>query len=240
MTTMVQTSAMAAPSDEGDSVLKKVMWAIAALAVLALLGWGISKIKLSGGEAGPKRQTVKITLPDAPPPPPPPKQEDKRPEPKEDNKPAPQMEQKQVEAPAQQPAQSLKMEGAAGDGPSAFSSGSVGKEYSGGAVNSGPSTGTGSDRAKYQFYVTSMKQLLKDSLERNLHTEEKRITVTFSLWIAADGRVSKYELAPIGNDQTQAEVQAAFDQAAKDTKFPAPGDTPQPLRLRMTLLPPAS
>ena len=229
---------MSTQFDDEDSPIKKIAIGAFVLVVLALLVWGVSKMKLDTGSA-PKRQTVKITLPDTPPPPPP-KQEEKKPEPKEENKPAPQMEQKQVEVAPPQPAQSLKMEGAAGDGPSAFSSGSVGKEYSGGTVSTGGGTGTGSDRAKYQFYVTSTKQLLKDALERNLHTEAKRVTVTFSLWIKPDGRIGKYELEPMDSEQTHADVMAAFDHASQDTKFPAPGDTPQPLRLRMTLLPPAS
>lgn len=223
--------------DNGKDGVRKAGLAVLVVGIVALAFWGVSQIKLDKGHA-PKRQTVKITLPDTPPPPPP-KQEEKKPEPKEDNKPAPQMEQKQIEAPPQV-AQTLKMEGTAGDGPSAFSSGSVGKEYSGGAVATGPAGGTGSDRAKYQFYVSSTKQLLKDALERHLQTDEKRVTVTFSLWIAADGRIAKYQIEPTGNERTQADLQTAFEQASQDTKFPVPGDTPQPLRLRMTLLPPAS
>jgi protein TonB len=227
------------PMDSGDdSLLKRIVIGVVVIAVLGLAGWGISRIKLSSGGA-PKRQTVKIMLPDTPPPPPP-KQEEKKPEPKEENKPTQQMEQKQVEAPPQ-PSQALKMEGAAGDGPSAFSSGSVSKDYEKGIANTGPGGGTNSDRAKYQFYVTSMKQQLKDAIERNLQTEEKRITVTFSLWIDSDGRIKKYELAPLGNDRAKADVEAAFDKASRDAKLPPPAaDMAQPLRLRMTLLPPAS
>ena len=225
------------PSDK-EPLGKRIAIGVAAVAALALLFWGISHIKLSSGGA-PKRQTVKIMLPDTPPPPPP-KQEEKKPEPKEENKPTPQMEQKQVEAPPQ-PSQALKMEGAAGDGPSAFSSGSVSKDYEKGIANTGPGGGTNSDRAKYQFYVTSMKQQLKDAIERNLQTEEKRVTVTFSLWIDSDGHIKKYELASIGNERAQAEVEAAFDKASRDAKLPPPAaDMAQPLRLRMTLLPPAS
>ena len=225
------------PTDN-DPLIKRIAIGLTVVAVLALLFWGVSQIKLSSRGA-PKRQTVKIMLPDTPPPPPP-KQEEKKPEPKEENKPTPQMEQKQIEAPPQ-PSQTLKMEGAAGDGASAFSSGSVGKDYQGGQVSTGPAGGTNSDRAKYQFYVTSMKQQLKDAIERNLQTEEKRVAVTFSLWIDSDGRIKKYELAPLGNERAQADVEAAFERASRDTKLPPPAaDMVQPLRLRMTLLPPAS
>lgn len=224
---------------EDRGTLNRIALGLGGLALLALAWWGFSQIKFD--TPAPKRQTVKISLPDAPPPPPPPKVEEKKPEPKPEDKPQPQMEPKPVEAPPQ-PAESLKMEGAAGNGPSAFSAGSVNQDYSGGKVISGGSTGGGNglDRAKYQFYVNSAKQALKDALERQLQTDEKRITVTFSLWIGADGRISRFELAPTGNPQADTDVHAAFDKAAQDLKLPAPADTPQPLRLRMTLLPPTS
>jgi len=235
MATIAQRPSM--PSDKAP-LGKRIAIGVAVVAALALLFWGVSRIKLSSGGA-PKRQTVKIMLPDTPPPPPP-KQEEKKPEPKQENKPTQQMEQKQVQAPPQ-PAQALKMDGAAGNGPSAFQAGNVSKDYQNGLATTGPGGGTSADRAKYQFYITSMKQQLKDAIERNLQTEEKRVTVTFSLWIDSEGHIKKYELAPIGNERAQAEVEAAFDKASRDARLPPPAaDMVQPLRLRMTLLPPAS
>ena len=71
-----------------------------------------------------KKQTVAIkVLPDTPPPPPP-KPEDKPPPPKEEPKQVMQMDAPKVQTPQQAPAQ-LKMDGAAGDGPSAFAAGQV-------------------------------------------------------------------------------------------------------------------
>lgn len=215
---------------------KRVLIGVVVLSVLALLGWAVSQIKLGGGTSGTKRQTVKITLPDSPPPPPP-KQEEKKPEPKEENKPAQQMEQKPIEAPPQ-PAQSLKMEGAAGDGPSVFSAGNVNKDYTNGQVNTGQGgTGTSSDRAKYQFYVNSTKQLLKDEIERHLQTDQKQVVLSFALWVKPDGGVDRYELSPTGNERADEDIKAAFVQMAKAARLPPPRDTPQPLRLRLTLLP---
>ncbi len=236
MAALTNKQAEGGPSDSGAFNAKRIAMGLAAVAAIGLLLWGLSRIQFDAPSA-PKRQVVKITLPDTPPPPPP-KPEEKKPEPKEEDKPMQQMEQKPIEAPPQQE-QSLKMEGAAGDGPSAFSSGSVSKDYQDGAVTTG-NGGTNSDRAKYQFYVSSIKQLLKDALERNLQTDEKRVTVTFALWIGADGHIQKFELSPVGDEHTQADVQAAFERATRDTSFPPPGDTPQPMRMRMTLLPPAS
>jgi protein TonB len=80
----------------------------------------------------PKRQVARIMiLPDTPPPPPPP--EETRPPPKEVmtremNIPKPET----PPAPAQ-----LKMEGQAGDGPSAFASGDVKQDYIGGDIGNG-------------------------------------------------------------------------------------------------------
>lgn len=224
---------------QDNPMVKRVIVGAVIVAVLALLAWGVSQIKLGSGGA-PKRQTVKITLPDMPPPPPPPKQEEKRPEPKEDNKPAQQMEQKPMEAPPQ-PAQSLKMEGAAGDGPSAFAAGGIKNDYAGGPTSTGPGgSGTSSDRAKYQFYVNSTKQLLKDEIERNLQTDQKQVVVAFSIWVKPDGSVDRYELSSTGNERADEDIKAAFSQMARSAKLPPPRDTPQPLRLRMTLLPQAS
>ena len=217
---------------------RQVAFIALGLLVLGLIGWGLSRIHLGEGHA-PKRQTVKISLPDTPPPPPPPKQEEKRPPPKEESKPTPQMEPKPEQAPPA-PAQSLKMEGAAGDGPSAFSSGSVSQDYKGGQVvsgNGGPA-GVASDRAKYQFYVNSVKQMLKDELERHLQGEQHQLVVAFALWVKPDGGIERYELLD-GSDRVDDSVRAAFNQLVRNAHLPPPKDTPQPLRMRMTLLPPS-
>ena len=213
-----------------------VMVVVGVLALLLVLGWAISHISL-GTSGPPKRQVVKITLPDLPPPPPP-KVEEKKPEPKQENKPTQQMEQKPVEAPPQQ-AQALKMEGAAGNGPSAFSSGSVGKDYIGGPIGQGTGDGA-AQRQRMMFYANAVKQQLKDALERHLQSDERQITVTFELWIGSDGRIAKYRVEPSGSEQAQRDVKTAFDQVVDDTQFAPPGDAPQPLKMRMTLLPPAS
>jgi protein TonB len=230
---------MVTMGEEDDSIGSRIGIGLVIVAVLALIVWGISEVKL-GKSGAPKRQTVKITLPDMPPPPPP-RQEEKKPEPKEDDKAAPQMEQKPLDAPPQV-AQSLKMEGAAGDGPSAFQSGSVSKDYKDGLTTTGPAggAGTNSDRAKYQFYVNSTKQLLKDDLERHLQTDQKQVVVTFSIWVKPDGSVDHYELVPTGSDRADEDIKAAFALMSKSTRLPPPRDTPQPLRLRLTLLPIAS
>ena len=216
---------------------KQALWLALGLLVLALLGYGVSRIELGSGPGKAKQQTVKIMLPDTPPPPPP-KQEEKRPEPKPDAKPQPQQEAKPQPTPAEP--QTLKMEGAAGNGPSAFSSGSVSSDYKGGAVGTGQG-GPGlsaEDRRKAQFYANNIRRQLKEELERHLDTEARELVVTFAIWISPDGRLAKFELTPSGDARADADARRAFDEAAKTMRLERPGDVVQPLRLRLTLLPP--
>jgi protein TonB len=227
------------PPDEDTGKLKTALWVVVGVAVLALIAWGISHINLGSGGHKPKQQTVKIMLPDAPPPPPP-KPQEKRPEPKQDNKPQPQ-QQEQKPQPVQQEAQPLKMEGAAGNGPSAFSSGSVSSDYKGGAVGIGPG-GTApvsaEDRRKAQFYANNIRRQLKDELEKHLDTDARELVVSFAIWISADGHLSKFELIPSGDAKADADARHAFEEAAKSMRLERPGDVVQPLRLKLTLLPP--
>jgi type IV secretory pathway VirB10-like protein len=227
-----------APDAEGEGQGKTALWVVLGLMALALVAYGISQIKLSSGVGKPRQQTVKIMLPDAPPPPPP-KVEEKRPEPKPDNKPQPQQEQKPQ--PVQAEPQQLKMEGAAGNGPSAFSAGNVSSDYKGGAVgtgqapvNAGP---TADERRKAQFYANNIRRQLKEELERHLDSDEPKLEVTFAIWIAADGHLSKYELQPTGNAQADADARRAFEEAAKSMRLERPGDVLQPLRMKLQLLP---
>ena len=127
----------------GATASRKRGWLLPALfvlvfgALLAVGWWYLSHMK--GGE-GPRRQVAKIALlPDTPPPPPPPKEEKKPEPPKDEPKQVVHDEQiKQAEAPkAPEP---IKMEGAAGEGSSAFAAGGVKNEYSGGTPVTGAST----------------------------------------------------------------------------------------------------
>jgi len=99
--------------------------------VLALLGallWS-----LFHGKSDAPRKAPKISLIPLAPPPPPPKEEKRPDPPKEEKRPEPLKEQPEIKppapveqkAPAPEPGPELKMEGAAGDGPSAFSAGRV-------------------------------------------------------------------------------------------------------------------
>lgn len=206
---------------------------------LGLIGAALLVHSLMGsGPAAPKRQTVKIAvLPDTPPPPPPPKPE-KPPEPKpQDNTPQPQEQPKLAEAPPEP--QQLKMEGAAGDGPSAFSAGSVSSDYKGGAIGAGngasaPSAG---DRAKFNFYAKSAQQVLRAELDRTLARDVIRLGARLQIWIDASGRIDRYEIGGLSDAAAQNQVRAAMQDISKGFRLVPPAGLPQPLEMRLSVNP---
>ncbi len=211
-------------------------------AVVGGLAWWLQG--LGGSGTAPKRQVAKISiLPDQPPPPPPPPKEDKPPPPKEEPKQVVREEQiKPAEpAPANEP---LKMEGAAGDGPSAFAAGNVRNEYAGGAPVVGPaaSAGSGRDRAQERLYVSSARQLLRDALEKNFRSDIDEATAEFSLWVQGDGAIRRAELRPSGDGQLDRELQSALDETSRSLRLPPPPQRlggGEPLRFRLTVKPQA-
>ncbi|MBV8604204.1 MAG: TonB C-terminal domain-containing protein [Pelomonas sp.] len=221
----------------------KKSWLPGALVVLALLvlfaggGWWLSHLK---GGAGPKRQVARIALlPDTPPPPPP--KEEKKPEPpkQEPKQPVPQEQPKQVEAPkAPEP---IKMEGAAGQGSSAFAAGGVNHEYQGGPAVSGGTggSGTGSDRAQERFFANTARQQLHDEIERRLKGEDAQLIAVFAIWVAKDGAIERYELTPSDNPHNDAALRAALDETMHEFKLPPPPALTQPLRFKLSVRPQA-
>lgn len=216
--------------DSQGGAKRFIVPALLALALIGL-GWFIHSQMGSGG-AGPKRQTVKIAvLPDTPPPPPPPKEE-KRPEPKpEENKPQPQ-EQKVVEAPPEP--QQLKMEGAAGDGPSAFAAGGVSSEYKGGAIGTG-SGGSLGDRMASLNYGNAAKRDLHAFLNREESLRKAGdYKVPIALWLRADGSVERFELqGSAGDTQTDEQLKQAMNRF-KGFRTPPPPNMVWPMRLQLT------
>ncbi len=219
----------------------KLLVATGFLALAMLAAWGVRNMKAEA----PKRHVAKIALlPDTPPPPPPPKEEKKPEPPKDEPKQVVREEQlKQAEAPkpANEP---LKMEGAAGDGPSAFAAGAVGKDYTGGnPVTGAPSAagGTQSDRAQERFYANTARQLLRDEIERHLKSDADQLTATFSLWLQQDGSIQRFELTPSGDASADRAMQLALDETRRLLKLPPPPAIAlaQPLRFKLSVRPQA-
>lgn len=220
----------------GDSRSRNVLVGAAIAALVALiigaLVYGLSGRK----ETGPKRQTVKIAvLPDAPPPPPPPREE-KKPEPKpEENKPQPQEQPKPVEAPPEP--QQLKMDGPAGDGPSAFSAGSVNNEYRGGDIGTGVGGGSPAiaDRMAAFTYGNAAKRELNEFLNREAALRRaKDYRLPVNLWVRADGTIEKFELSGTSGDADIDELLRATLRRFAGFKLPPPQALALPMRLQVT------
>ncbi|WP_018413447.1 TonB C-terminal domain-containing protein [Methyloversatilis thermotolerans] len=181
---------------------------------------------------GPTRQVTRISIiPDTPPPPPPPPKEEKRPEPPKDQKEVKVEQPKPVEAPPQQ-AEQLKMEGAAGDGPSPFASGTVTNDYKGGEV--GTTIGGGPARvnpAAFRFYTNALLAHVQRQLAQNRDVKQLDYAVAVKVWVGRDGRIERAELVDsTGEQNTDAALTRALSQL---TAFqdPPPAGMPQPVRL---------
>jgi hypothetical protein len=211
--------------------------ALAALALLAGLALGIRG--LLHAPSPERRQTARIAiLPDTPPPPPPPPKEEKKPEPPKDE-PKQVMREEPVHQDVPKPADApIKMDGPAGDGPSAFAAGTVGSDYKGGAPMIGAAGGgTGVDRAQERLYANSVRQLLHDEIEKHMRPDGGEVVATFSVWIDPDGTIRRFDLLPTGDAARDADLRAAFDQTTHLLHLPGHGGVPQPLRFRLSVRP---
>ena len=236
-------SALAESSLEPTGLRQWLLRGLIAVVVIALLlGLALWLKSMLGGPALAKRQVAKISiLPDTPPPPPPPPKEEKKPEPpKAEPKQVVREEQikRDVPKPANEP---IKMEGQAGDGPSAFSAGTVNNEYKGGVpVIGAASSAAGSnaaERAQERFYANAVRQLLHAEIEKNLRSEAGELVATFSVWIEPDGSIRRFDLTPTGNAARDTDLRAAFDQTTRRLQLPSPNGLPQPMRFKLTVRP---
>lgn len=222
----------------GRQWLLRVLAVLVAIALVVALGLWIKSTL--GGPTAAKRQTAKISiLPDTPPPPPPPKEE-KKPEPPKDE-PKQVMREQQLKPDVPKPADApIKMEGQAGDGPSAFGAGTVTNEYKGGApvVGASGSAGSGAiDRAQERFYANSVRQLLHAEIEKHLKSDTGQISVTFSVWVEPDGSIRRFDLVPTGDTPRDADMRAAFEQTSQRLRLPSHNGLPQPMRFKLSVRP---
>ena len=217
-----------------------VLAVLLALAAVLALGWWLKTALSSDSPA--RRQAARITiLPDTPPPPPPPPpKEEPKPQPRSDKPPPPDAVPKPQAPPA--PANTpIKMEGAAGAGPSPFAAGAVSNDYKGGVPSTGAASGgsgVASDRALDRFYAQSARQMLQTEIERHLRGDAAELGASFSLWVERSGAVARYELAPSGNAPQDDALRAALDDTAKTLRLPQPpAALTQPMRFRLTVRP---
>lgn len=202
--------------------------ALVVIAVLAGIAYGIKKM-FSGGTTQKKQITTVKLLPDTPPPPPPPPpKEPPKETPKEQPKETPkEPEPKPVEAP---PAENLKMEGAAGDGPSPFQAGTVNNEYKGGAVAT-----IGSDGGvKFRWYAGLVKSQIERAIERDKKLTQGQYKIVVSVWLKPNGQ---FERLSVEQSDSTPEIEQGIREALND--LPAmqespPENMPMPIRMRIT------
>lgn len=213
--------------DDNEGLMTKVIIGVVIAALLgAVIWWGVHAMGQS--HSGPKRQTVKIAvLSDTPPPPPPPPKE-KPPEPEKQEL-KPQMQQEQVKPQEAPPAPAqLKMDGPAGDGPSAFAAGQVATEYKGGEIG----FGNGGNRLQFALFTNKLTRHIQLALSKNKDVKfDFRVSV--QVWLGANGAFQKVVLdSSTGDPQMDATLRSAL------THLPpidgVPGNLPQPLLLRIT------
>jgi protein TonB len=224
--------------DNATPLWRKALPLVIILLVMALAGYGLSTMMKEGG-SGPKKQMVKIAvLPDTPPPPPPPPKEEKKPELEEAPKQVMPTEQQKADTPPP-PGEPLKMEGAAGDGPSAFGQGSVGKEYNGQQISTGGGAPQpkAADRAKFKYYANSARQVLRTELDKTLPPELLSLGARLLIWVDDAGAISRFELNGVSDKAAEDKLRQAMDAASRGYRLTPPAGMPQPLELRLSVNP---
>jgi protein TonB len=193
--------------------LQRGIIAAVLLSFSGVVVWGAMHLVHQAG--GSKRQIARIMiLPDTPPPPPPP--EEKKPPPKEEKITQPINTPKQETPPA--PAQ-LKMEGQAGEGPSAFAAGEVKNEYTVGDIGNG---------SRYSAYVARFEQRVQAELtRRKLHVTGAKLFV----WLAADGSIQRFTVAGTDADSERT-LRAALSDLNRADEAPL-ADMPMPIGLNI-------
>jgi len=259
----------AASSTGGRGRAKMILIGLVVALLCAALGWSV--YSAFAGKSSAARKPPKISLiPTAPPPPPPPPpKEEKRPEP-------PKQQEVKTSAPPEQkpvaptPTQDLKMEGAAGDGPSAFSAGRVTNENQipevRGAdtrpppappppppplplppVVAAPPTpvvaALAAPRKPFDSSgifdpIANYGRLLKTETLRHFNQNralrQRAYRAEIWLWIAEDGRVTRYELSGTsGDEETDVLLRESLASLSGFSGAP-PAGAAQPVRLAIT------
>ncbi|RZL09504.1 MAG: energy transducer TonB, partial [Rubrivivax sp.] len=125
--------------------------------------------------------------------------------------------------------QQLKMDGPAGDGPSAFASGQVSQEYKGGDIG----TGGGGNRLQFAFFTNRLTRHIQAELARNRDLKGQDYRISVRVWLGDGGQLQRVELASSsGNDATDDLLRQALTRVSSLDQIPS--NLPQPLSLRIT------
>ena len=215
----------------------KVVIALVIIAVLVAAGFGVKSMFGKSGTEAKKPPKISLLPSTPPPPPPPPPKVEKPPEPPKEQK---EMKVDQVEKKVEQPADApIKMEGAAGDGPSMFASGKVTNENVGQATGGagGPTVGgpavTSPLVNPFNTYATTIRTELQRQLARRSELKRRQYQVEVRVWVAEDGRLKNFELLGTTNDGDTDEAIRSVLAKLPAFSDPPPARMPQPIRLRI-------
>lgn len=216
-------SGLAEDEMERSSASRWLRIAAGALLLIAAVA-GFVYLMKGMTESGPvsKKQVTKITvLPDTPPPPPPPPPKEQPKDTREVKLDQP----KPMELPRE--AQQLKMEGPAGEGASPFATGSVSRDYIGGAVGGGGGM-------QFAFFSNALQRHIQDELARNRKIKLGDYRVTVNIWVGTDGVIRRAELVgSTGSPETDRALRAALTELGP-MRATVPDNLPQPIKLRIT------
>jgi len=202
---------------------------LAVVAFLAIVGYGL--MSLLGGHSGAPKKPPKISLiPTTPPPPPPPPKEEKRPEPPKEQKEQKTMQEEKKDQPPADP--SLKMEGAAGDGPSMFAAGKVTNDDLS-HVGAGGTGGGGSLINPFNSYALAIKGELQRHLAKRAELKRRQYKIEVLVWVAEDGRLKRFELVGTSKDDETDDAIREVLSALPSFSEPPPAKMPQPIKLRI-------
>lgn len=212
--------------------LKRIALTLLGLLILIALGIGIKKL-MSDGDSQPKKKMTTISLKDLPPPPPPPPPKE---QPKEQPKDQPK-EVKEVQAPKPvqaPPTEVLKMDGPAGDGPSAFAAGNPTGDYKGETLGDTKTIGGAPNKHQFDWYTGLIKERVEDALTSDKALASGAYKVVVKVWIASSGNIQRVELvSSTGDDSIDGLIKKVLNDMPALSEAP-PADMPQPIKLRVT------
>ena len=216
-------------SAKSSAWLKRIALILIALVVLGGLAYLVKSL-MSGGSSHKKAVTTVKLLPDTPPPPPPPPPKEP---PKEQPKEVKEVKEVPQPKPEQTPpAEVLKMEGAAGDGPSPFAAGAVNSEYKGGDV--GTKIGGGPSKYQFAYYTGMIKTQIEQALAKDKALAIGSYKLVVKVWVAGNGHIERFEIAGSSGDPViDGLIKKAVSEMPPLSEAP-PADMPQPVKLKVT------
>ena len=223
MESLIQGMPVLKATTTADSKIRLQRIALGLGLLLALVAIGLTLKSLMTVSPSPKKAptTIKI-MPDTPPPPPPPPPKE---QPKEQPKEVKVDQPKPQEAP-QPPAEVLKMEGAAGDGPSPFQAGTVTNEYKGGTTIGG--------KDQFSRFTGLLKDQIESALAKDKDLARGEYRLVAKVWVTRSGQIERFELeGSSGNQQIDGLIKTALNNVGPLSE-PPPENMPQPVRLRIT------